>query len=55
MASPPEQPLGFSWLMHDKSGELQVRRDGQVVVLMRGGAVRARVSGEIANNRATTR
>lgn len=40
MASPPEQPLGFSWLLHDKSGELQVRRDGRVVTLMRGDQAR---------------
>lgn len=40
MASPPEQPLGFSWLLHDKSGELQIRRDGRVVTLMRGDQAR---------------
>lgn len=40
MASLPEQSLGFSWLLHDKSGELQIRRDGRVVTLMRGDQAR---------------
>lgn len=40
MAGLLERPLSFSWVIHDKSGELQIRRDGRVVTLMRGDQAR---------------
>lgn len=40
MVSPPEQLLGFSSVLHEKSGELQIRRDGRVVTLMHGDKAR---------------